>query len=266
MIILGIETATARVGCALGGMEGVLAEFHSARGRRHAETLAPAIEFICRSADIELSEVSVVAVDIGPGLFTGLRVGVATAKALAQALRVPMIGLSSLDLLAYPLRNSERMVVPVIDARRDEVYWSTYRQVPGGIQRLTDYRLSTPRELAAELSASRRPYLLVGDGAARYADQLGDKGVEPGLEWSAHPSPGALVELAHARALREEFVHPSELSVLYLRRSDAEINWDIRHGIIPEDGLDGPAGGEYGGTAADGYGGTVTGGTDVPPT
>jgi tRNA threonylcarbamoyladenosine biosynthesis protein TsaB len=230
VIILGIETATGRVGAALGGMEGVLAEFHATRGRRHAETLAPAIEFLCHSADIELSEVSVVAVDIGPGLFTGLRVGVATAKALAQALRVPMIGLSSLDLLAYPLRTSDRMVVPVIDARRDEVYWSTYRQVPGGIQRLNDYRLSTPRELAAELSAYREPCLLVGDGAVRYASQLGQLGVDRGLEWTAYPSPGALVELAHARALREEWVQPSKLSVLYLRRSDAEINWDLRHG------------------------------------
>ena len=231
MIILGIETATGRVGAALGGMEGVLAEFHTTRGRRHAETLAPAIKFLCQSAEIELSEVSVVAVDIGPGLFTGLRVGVATAKALAQALRVPMIGLSSLDLLAYPLRTSEKMVVPVIDARRDEVYWSTYRQVPGGIQRLTDYRLSTPRELAAELSAYREPCLLVGDGAARYLDALGELGLERGMEWNAYPSPGALVELAHARALREEWVHPSELSVLYLRKSDAEINWDRRHGV-----------------------------------
>lgn len=231
MIILGIETSTGRVGAALGGMEGVLAEFHTTRGRRHAETLAPAIQFLCQSAEIELSEVSVVAVDIGPGLFTGLRVGVATAKALAQALRVPVIGLSSLDLLAYPLRTSEKMVVPVIDARRDEVYWSTYRQVPGGIQRLNDYRLSTPRELAAELSAYREPCLLVGDGAARYADALGEFGLERGMEWNAYPSPGALVELAHARALREEWVHPSELPVLYLRRSDAEINWDRRHGV-----------------------------------
>lgn len=231
MIVLGIETATARVGCALGGVEGVLAEFHASRGRRHAETLVPAIEFVCASAQVELSEVSVVAVDVGPGLFTGLRVGVATAKAVAQALRVPMIGLSSLDLLAYPLKTSERLVVPVIDARRDEVYWASYRQVPGGIQRLTDYRLSTPRELALELGATAETCLVVGDGALRYADLLGaEHGVEVGSRWNAYPSPGALVQLAQPKALREDFVRPSELEVLYLRRSDAEINWDARHG------------------------------------
>lgn len=237
MIILGIETATARVGAAVGGLEGVLAEFHTTRGRRHAETLVPAIDFVCRSAGIDMSEVRVVAVDVGPGLFTGLRVGVATAKAMAQALRVPVIGLSSLDLLAYPLRHSDRLVVPVVDARRDEVYWASYRSVPGGIQRLSEYRLSTPGDLAAELAASRKPVLLAGEGALRYADLLtADTNIEMGTLGTAYPSPGALVELAQPRAVREEFVQPSELSVLYLRRSDAEINWDARRGSGPGQG------------------------------
>src|SRR3954466_13917451 len=92
VLILGIETATMQVGCAIGGHEGVLASTHSARGKRHAESLAPAIEFTCTQARVSLSEIGVVAVDLGPGLFTGLRVGIATAKAIAQALRVPMIG------------------------------------------------------------------------------------------------------------------------------------------------------------------------------
>ena len=85
MLILGLESATAQVGCAIGGHEGVLASSHSARGKRHAENLTPAIEFVCRQARVELSEISCVAVDNGPGLFTGLRVGVASGKAIAQA-------------------------------------------------------------------------------------------------------------------------------------------------------------------------------------
>ena len=101
MLILGIESATTQVGCAIGGHEGVLASFHSARGQRHAETLAPAIDFVRRHALIEFDELGAIAVDVGPGLFTGLRVGIATAKALAQTLRIPMIGVSSLDLLAF---------------------------------------------------------------------------------------------------------------------------------------------------------------------
>src|SRR5438067_2931791 len=137
MLILGIESATPQVGCAIGGHEGVLASFHSARGQRHAETLAPAIDFVRRHALIEFGELGAIAVDVGPGLFTGLRVGIATAKALAQTLRVPMIGVSSLDLLAFPLRYGRRLIVPVIDARRGEVFYAFYRQVPVRVQLLS---------------------------------------------------------------------------------------------------------------------------------
>ena len=226
MLILGIETATVQVGCAIGGHEGVLASFHAARGRRHAETLAPAVDFVCRQARVELSEISVVAVDVGPGLFSGLRVGVATAKALAQALRVPTIGISSLDLLALPVRYTSRLIVPAIDARRGELFYGFYRQVPGGVQRLTPYQVGTPDDLASELLARGEDCLVVGDGALRYPEVLTEvSGAEAGDATSAFPSAASLVELAHTQALREEFVQPWELQPLYLRKSDAEINW-----------------------------------------
>lgn len=226
MIVLGIETATQQVGCALGGMEGVLASFTCNRGPRHNEVLTPAIEFICRQARIDLAEVSVVAVDVGPGLFTGLRVGVAAAKALSAALRVPVIGFSSLDLLAFPVQPSEKLIVPVIDARRREVFWASYRQVPGGVQRLSDPKVGTPAELASEVMAVGRECLLVGDGALRYADAFADVRCEIGTVGMAHPSPSALVELAHPQVLREEFVQADELELVYLRKSDAEVNRD----------------------------------------
>lgn len=229
MLILGIETATVQVGCAIGGHEGVLASFHAARGRRHVETLAPAVEFVCRQARVELSEISVVAVDVGPGLFSGLRVGVATAKALAHALRVPAIGVSSLDLLAFPVRHTSRLIVPAIDARRGEVYYAFYRQVPGGAQRLSPYQLGTPADLASELLASGEDCLVVGDGALRYPEILTEVArCEAGDRTGAYPSAASLVELAHPRALREEFEPAWELEPLYLRKSDAEINWGTR--------------------------------------
>ena len=229
MLILGIDTATPQVGCAIGGHEGVLASFHLARGRRHAEVLVPGIDFVRRQARIELSEISVVAVDVGPGLFTGLRVGVATAKATASALRVPMIGVSSLDLLAFPVRWTNRLIASVVDARRGEVFYALYRQVPGGIQRLTDRRVGTPIDLGNELLATGQDVLAVGDGAIRYADDLHDltrvEVCEAGL---AYPLASSLVQLAHARALREEWVQPWELQPFYLRKADVEINWETR--------------------------------------
>lgn len=231
MLVLGIETATPQVGVAIGGHEGVLASFHSSRDRRHAETLAPAVRFVAGQARVELDEIGVIAVDVGPGLFTGMRVGLAAAKALAHALRVPMIPVSSLDLIAFPVRYAERRIVAVIDARRGEVFHAAYRRVPGGIQRITEPGVCSPDELAGELVASAEDSLLVGDGAVRYADVLSrPAGVEIGERGLQYPSAQSLVQLAHAAALREAFVNPWEVEAVYLRQPDAVANWRTREG------------------------------------
>jgi len=229
VLILGIDTATPQVGCAIGGHEGVIASFSVAKGKRHAETLVPAIDFICRQAHVELDEIGAIAVDVGPGLFTGLRVGVATAKAMASALRVPVVGVSSLDLLAFPLRWTNRRILSIVDARRGEVFYASYRQVPGGVQRLTEAQVGSPEQLCNEIQATGEECLAVGDGARRYADELIDLiKVEIADAGLAYPSPQSLVQLAHARAVREEFMNAWDLQPVYLRKADAEINWVSR--------------------------------------
>lgn len=230
MLILGIESATQQVGCALGGHEGVLASAHSARGRRHAESIVPQIQFVARQARIELRDVGCVAVDLGPGLYTGLRVGISSAMAVAYALGVPMIGVSSLDLLAFPVRHTSRLIVAAIDARRSELFYAFYRQVPGGVQRVSEAQVGTPDDLASELLAANQEVLLVGDGARRYAEVFsGLQKIDIAEQGLAHPSAASLVQLAHARALREEFVKPWELRPIYLRVPDADMNWNTRH-------------------------------------
>jgi tRNA threonylcarbamoyladenosine biosynthesis protein TsaB len=229
MLILGIETATEQVSVAIGGHEGVLGLVEVCRGRRHAETLAPAIEFVCSQADVRLDEISVVAVDVGPGLFTGMRVGLASAKALAQALRVPMIGMSSLDLLAYPLRHTGRTVVAVIDARKGELFYAFYRPVPGGVQRVLEPRCGTIDDLIAEVMARSDDVICVGDGALRHRDEIvAELRCEMAEQFLSRPSAAPLVQLAHARALREEWVNPWEIQPLYMRLPDAQINWSVR--------------------------------------
>ncbi len=231
MLILGIESAGAQVGCAVGGHEGVLASAHAGRGRRHAEALAPQIDFVRRQAGIRLSEIGAVAVDIGPGLFTGLRVGIATAVAMAQGLGVPVIPVPSLDLMAFPARWSNRLIVVALDARRGELFTALFRKVPGGVQRVRDADVCTPQDLSAEIDALDEPALFLGDGALRYADAFaGLKGVEMAEQGLAYPSARYMVQLAHARAMREEFVQPWELEPVYLRQPDAEINWSTREG------------------------------------
>ncbi len=231
MLILGIESATAQVGCAIGGHEGVIASTHSARGRRHAESLAPQIRFIAEQAGIELAEVGAIAVDIGPGLYTGLRVGVTTALAMAHTLHVPMIGVTSLDLLAFPVAHTHRAIVAAVDARRGEVFHATYRAVPGGVQRMTEPGVATPDDLLSDIVAEHDEVLLVGDGALHNHGVFENvSGVEIADNRLAFPSASSLVMLAHALALREEFVRPDQIKPLYLRRPDAEAKWETKAG------------------------------------
>jgi tRNA threonylcarbamoyladenosine biosynthesis protein TsaB len=232
MLLLGIETSTRRVGVVLASGQGMLARVelggHADTGPpRHAEQLTPAIEYCCGQLDVTLDRVSAIAVGTGPGMFTGLRVGVTTARALAQVLRVPMIPLPSLDLLAYPLRHTRSLIVPAIDARRSELYYALYRTVHGGVQRASDYEVGSVADLAAELEARGEETLLCGDGALRYARELGEiERAELAGPAHAAPSLAALAELATARYEREEFCGVDDVLPLYLRKSDAELAWD----------------------------------------
>jgi tRNA threonylcarbamoyladenosine biosynthesis protein TsaB len=126
VIVLGIETATDRTGIAIGSDDELLACFQLTHRRLHAETLAPAIAFVCQQSNLELSTVDVIAVDQGPGLFTGLRVGLASAKALAYALHKPIVGVCSLDVLAFAARLVEANVVCVLDALKGEVFFASF--------------------------------------------------------------------------------------------------------------------------------------------
>ncbi len=229
MLVLALDTSTAQVSVAFGDRGVVLGAVQLAGGRRHAEQLAPAIDYLRRELAVDLGHLATIAVGTGPGLFTGLRVGVTTAKVMAQALRIPVVGIPSLDLVAYPLRHSGRPIVAVLDARRREVFAARYQPVPGGVQRTSGYAVHTPAELVADLAVESHGLLLAGDGIERFPAEFAtlEHAEFAGSSFSA-PSVAALVELATARAEREEFEQPAELRPLYLRQSDAEIAWDRR--------------------------------------
>jgi tRNA threonylcarbamoyladenosine biosynthesis protein TsaB len=232
VLVLCIDTATPQVAVAIGSDAEVLGHIQLSRcsgGPRHAEQLAPAIEYLCTEVGVSLDQLAAVGVGIGPGLFTGLRVGVTTAKVIASALRIPIIAVPSLDLLAFELRFTNRLIVPIVDARRSEVYYAIYRAVPGGVQRISPYEVGDPNDIAGELSARGQDALLVGDGALLYRERFYDvEKIDFGSPGLAYPSAAALVELASAKYQREEFVPPSDVSPMYLRKSDAEINWENR--------------------------------------
>lgn len=279
MTLLAIESATDLVGTALVTDAGAVAERVHQGGRAHAETLAPAIEEVCAASGVTLSAVDTVAVDVGPGLFTGLRVGVATAKALAQAMGIGLVPVTSLDTLAAealaePEAGGAAMVVAVVDARRGEVFtgwydvggkpWSAEIADPAPAGRASDGLLA-PDDLAAALAtaaagasttglaggpgaggprASAPTVLVVGDGAARYRELLA---TVPGVDLSlvdrvTWPSPVVLARLALVRlAAGAVLVPPGDVVPDYRREADARINWEQR--IPPPPAAGDPAAG-----------------------
>jgi tRNA threonylcarbamoyladenosine biosynthesis protein TsaB len=228
MLILGIETSTAVSSVALGSQQGIVASAMVSRGKGHAEFLAPAIGFVCEQAGVALPSLSGVAVGLGPGLYTGMRVGVATAKTLAQALQIPIIGIPSLDLLAFEVRYSSKLICACIDARRGEVFSAFYRQVPGGVQRVSKYFVEPPERLAIEVGSRIEEVLFIGNGALLYRDKLPTHRTEYAALSRAFPNAAALLELALPRFFREETDPLLDLEPLYLRRADAQISWEKR--------------------------------------
>lgn len=229
MIVVGIETSTPQTSVAIGTDLTVLGSI-SVAGKARQESVTPALNQLCGWTGIDLAQVGGIAVGIGPGLFTGLRVGVETAKTLAQVLGVPIVGITSLDALAFAVRHTHKLIVAVIDGRRGEVFSAIYRALPGGVVRGSDYSVATPDHLAAELQTLPGEMLAVGDGAILYRDQLEELGsrVEFASTIRAHPEAAALVELAVPRFLREEHDRLHDVLPMYLRKSDAEIAWDQR--------------------------------------
>jgi tRNA threonylcarbamoyladenosine biosynthesis protein TsaB len=223
-LALALETATADTEVALCDDAGAIAEVAVRRGRRHVESLHTAIERVLADAGATVADLGCIAVDIGPGLFTGLRVGVAAAKMLATARGLPLVTATSLEILAaaaQPLAGPDVQVVPVIDMRRGEVAW----QLDGEIE------LGTPAELTGALARTRPSaggqFVLVGDGAARYEAVFEVRCAGPAL---ATPPARTLGALALTKLVAGETVDPARCVPLYLREADVAIGWDSRPG------------------------------------
>ena len=235
MIVLAIDTSTDAVSVAVSNSKQLLASAHVASDRRHAELLVPMIKNICEQADISMREIDVVGVDVGPGLFTGMRVGIATAKTISQALEVPIIGVSSLDILARSVATTDRVVLATIDARRGELYWAMYRNDVGPSIEVKPAIVGLVSDCIVDLVDRGQSTLIVGNGAQRYRASMSESLEATGLsiEWASEqlsqPSATVLAIITAELALHEQWQTATELQAVYLRAPDAEINWQSRN-------------------------------------
>jgi tRNA threonylcarbamoyladenosine biosynthesis protein TsaB len=230
VIVLGIETSTPQTTVALGSDRGIIGAALLSGSQAHHEVVIPNIEHLLRWTGTSMSQIGGIAVGLGPGLFTGMRVGIATAKTLAQVLSVPIAGMASLDVVAFSVRYCRRLICATIDAKRREVFYSFYRPVPGGVTRISDFEVGSPARLVADLQALPQDVLMVGNGALVYRRELEEAGSQVEFASAAYAFPAAtsLVELAIPRFQREDFDRLYDLTPYYVRKSDAEIAWDKR--------------------------------------
>lgn len=211
MLVLVLDTATPAVTTAVISVDDHAVTPMAARStvdeRAHGELLAPAIAAVLAEAGVGARDLDAIVAGVGPGPFTGLRVGLATAVAMSQALAVPAYGVCSLDAIGI---TAVATTLVATDARRREIYWAIYRDG----RRLTPPAVDRPA-LVAEQLAGGAVEVALGDGAHRYAAVLG----VPVLDEPRYPRAVALAQLAAERVLARA---PAEaLTPLYLRRPDA---------------------------------------------
>ena len=224
MRIVAIETATAASSVALVEGSGVVASARRVDRRGHVGFLVPALDFCFSQAGWAPADIDVVAVDVGPGLFSGIRAGLATAQAVAGAAGVPLIPVISLDAIALGAATGHRRVWAVVDVRRGEVAVGPYRPVPGGVVRDGPTELVTAAKLRATLESDATEALVVGDWQALSPDTLlGIHGLKTGRP--RYPAAAAVADIARGRADKGEVPHPDEVRPRYMREPDVTINW-----------------------------------------
>jgi tRNA threonylcarbamoyladenosine biosynthesis protein TsaB len=222
MRVLALDTATEIGAIALVEEDRLLAEIRLRVEKNHSQNLWRTIRFLLAETGWGLEQIDLWAVSTGPGSFTGVRIGLATVKGLAWVTQKPVIGVSTLEVLAWSVTPTPYLICPILDARRQEVYYAFYRSTPAGsVLMVREPGHLKPLALVQEI---QEPVVFLGNGVRRYQeilrDRLGPRALLPDV-WS-HPRSGfALAAIAQKRFHLGEGRSAREVSPLYLRPADA---------------------------------------------
>ena len=230
MKVLGIDTSTSSGSVGLIEDKEVISEYLLNIPVTHSERLLGAIEFVLREARCPIEQIEGWAIALGPGSFTGLRIGVSTVKGLAFATGKPVAGISTLDALASQIAPTPYLICPILDARKKEIYMAFYRYEEGGsLRRQSEYQAISPDDLVRKI---KEQTIFIGDGVRTYGDFLlnclGSFAILSSSHF--HVPHGSMVAKLGMELLRKgEHLNLSAFSPLYVRPSEAEMKWQEKH-------------------------------------
>ena len=234
MSILSIDTSSQVSSVAVLSAERVAAEISMQGALTHSETLMPHIEMALRMARVEKSELEGIAVSIGPGSFTGLRIGLASAKMMAYALHIPLIAVPTLEALAHHYICEGVRLVPMMDAQKGNVYAQEFVwRMDGDALKLQEIRplaILPLTEVIAGLENAEQPVILLGDAMQKKTTLALPANVRLAPIHARMPRAACVGLAALTRLARGEMDDPVTAAPLYLRRSEAEVLWEKRHG------------------------------------
>lgn len=231
MIILGIEAAAKVAGAAVYRDGQIVAEQMVGGTLTHSETLMPMVDSVLRQAQVQPEELTAIALDEGPGSFTGLRIGAATAKGLALGLQIPLAPIGTLKALAANIAPTDWLIVPMMDARRGQVYTAVYRYQGESMEEIMAPEALPPEALARKLNELALPAILVGDGAPVYCEKLQnltEKSVMLAPAQLCHASAGTVAALGAKLCAAGKTIPGGSLQLEYLRKPQAEREWEER--------------------------------------
>jgi len=231
MKVLGIDTSTSCGSVGLIDQGEVVSDYLLNVPVTHSQRLLGAIELVLREAGCPIENLDGWAIALGPGSFTGLRIGVSTVKGLAFATGKPVTGVSTLDALAWQIAPTPYLICPIVDARKKELYTAFYRFENSLIKRQSDDRAIKPEDLVRSI---KEQTIFLGDGANTYRDFLLDSLSSLALFPSAplHLSHGSMVAKLGSELLqRGECLDLSTFAPIYVRPSEAEMKWQETHSV-----------------------------------
>lgn len=224
MNILAVESSGMVAAVAVVREGRLIGEYFLDHEKTHSQHLMPLVEQLLAGLDMEIADIDIFAASKGPGSFTGLRIGLATVKGLAQALDKPIIGVPTLDGLAYNLLSRQGLICPIMNARREQVYTSIYRS-NGKLLRLDEYMAIPVIELVQKLRTFDEPVMFNGDGVPAYWDiiknEMGDKALMAPINLLTQRA-SSIACLALDMYKIEGAQKYTEVVPFYLRKSQAE--------------------------------------------